>query len=93
MSGTNVKAHENRIGLPWVVVRLRNGTFGTLLEEALRFHDFDQHSCPTKDSTGHWLFSLKYRGEDVCMIRCWGHKAKEHALALVNKALDDERSA
>ena len=80
--------HENRIGLPWFYVRLAFGSFGAEIDIVLHM-DFDQHSTPTKDRTGHWVFSLKYQGEDVAMIRCWGTKAKEHALALINAILDE----
>jgi hypothetical protein len=81
--------HENRIGLPWVMVRQYKGSFSSLLAAALQHYDFDQYSHPTKDKTGHWLFSLKYLGSDVLMIRCWGSKAKDHALQVVNSVMDE----
>lgn len=84
---TNSISHQNRIGLPWIYVRPRCGHFGSDIGN-IPHVEFDQFSNPTKDNTGHWVFSLKLKGEDVCMVRCWGKRAKEEALAAVNAALD-----
>lgn len=78
---------ENKIGLPWLYIRRYKGSFGTDVDLIDTF-DFDQYSTPTKDSTGHWIFSLKDTNQDVCMIRCYGERAKNYALTVVNKCLD-----
>lgn len=81
---------RNRIGLPWVYVRLFRGSFGDQLDN-ITWMDFDMHSRPHKDAGGHWIFSLKNKGEDVCMVRCWGGKALSRALEVVNALLDEGR--
>lgn len=80
--------HENRCGLPWVYVRRYKGSYGTEIE-ALWYVEFDMHSKPMKDKEDHWIFSLKYRGKDICMVRCYGKKALSYALRLVHRILDE----
>lgn len=84
----NDLTHENRIGLPWIIVRLYKGSYGTQLEAAPHM-DFNAYSRPRKDKTGQWLFSLKHNGEDTCMVRCHGMKSREYALKIINEILDE----
>lgn len=81
-----MRQHENKIGLPWAYVRLSKGSFGNQLD-ILDYIEFDMHSLPKKDATGHWIFSLKHEGRDVCMVRCWGKAALVHAVGKVAAGL------
>lgn len=75
---------ENKCGLPWIIVTLYKGSYGTSID-AFDYLDFDDYSKPTKDKSGRWLFSLNKNYKPIAMVRCKGKKALNHALSILDE--------
>ena len=77
---------ENRCGLPWIIVTLYKGSYGTSID-ALDYIDYNSYSMPRKDKSGRWIFSLGKDYTPIAMVRCNGKKALSHVLAIIDEAL------
>jgi hypothetical protein len=79
--------HENKVGLPWIIVTRYKGNYGQAIED-IEHIDFDGYTRPTMDKGGRFIFSLQLGYKDVAMVRCKGQKARQYALDKVNTILD-----
>lgn len=79
-------SHQNKIGLPWIIVTLYKGSYGTSIE-ALDYLDYDNYSKPTMDKTRRHIFSLNKNNQPIAMVRCKGKKALAHILAIIDEAI------